>query len=171
MSKPSLREELLDAGLKVMFRSRLHGGDCARCLRSCSRPAGLLHQSLPLQRGVCQGSPGPVFCRDEKCCQKGFGGQVSDSAATTNAVSGPHQRAGSGSQMEPGLHDRRFQPLRLLHRANLCAVDWKQFSRSGAPRLLLVSPKRRPRAKSIHNLTRPTWPNFSWHPGKAQFSA
>ena len=54
MSKPSLREDILNAGLKVMFRSGYRGGDCARYLRSRWRSARLLYQSLPLQGGVCQ---------------------------------------------------------------------------------------------------------------------
>jgi TetR/AcrR family transcriptional regulator, transcriptional repressor for nem operon len=47
--RPSLREDILNAGLKVMFRSGYTGAT----VRDICAAARLIHESFPLQGGLC----------------------------------------------------------------------------------------------------------------------
>jgi hypothetical protein len=118
--KPSHREAILEAGM-------IPGRECARYLlgRWCS--ARLLHQSLPLQRGVCRVSIGPLFCSRQSGGQRGFGRQVPYSPAATEAVFGPHQRHTGRRQMVSRLPDRRFQSLDHLPEQTLARATGSNF--------------------------------------------
>jgi AcrR family transcriptional regulator len=92
MSKPSLREDILNAGLKVMFRSGYQGATVRDICAAAGAPHGSFTNHFRSKEAFAKEVLDRFFATPSRVCQGGFGRQVSYPPAATEAVSGDHQR-------------------------------------------------------------------------------
>ena len=104
MSKPSLREDVLNAGLKVMFRSGYTGASVRDICGAAGVPLGSFTNYFRSKEAFAEEVLDRYFAH-----LKGYVKEALEDKAATAAVSGHHQRRSGRRQMEARLPDRRFQ--------------------------------------------------------------
>jgi TetR/AcrR family transcriptional repressor of nem operon len=108
VSKPSHREAILNAGLKVMFRSGYQGASVRDICAAADVPQGSFTNHFCSKEAFAEEVLDRYFANS-----KGFVREALEdkslTPAATEAVSGHHQRQTGRRQMESRLPDRRFQ--------------------------------------------------------------
>ena len=110
MPKPSLKDAILDAGLKVMFRTGYHGTSVRDVTAAAGAPQGSFTNHFRSKEAFASEVLDRYFDVTQGAGRRGPRRHLADAARAAPALPRHHHRPARGRRLWPRLPDRRSQP-------------------------------------------------------------
>ena len=110
MPKPSLRDTILDAGLKAMFRTGYHGTSVRDVTAAAGAPQGSFTNHFRSKEAFASEVLDRYFASVRGLVAEALEDTSPDPAIAAEALSRSHHRQAGRRWLQPRLSDRRPQP-------------------------------------------------------------
>src|SRR5690242_14804280 len=109
MTKPSLRDAILNAGLRVMFQSGYQGTGVRDICAAAGAPQGSFTNHFRSKEAFAREVLDRYFADVKTAVSEAFGGQIPLAKTAPQTLPGNHHRQAGSRSLAPRLPDRRFQ--------------------------------------------------------------